>query len=870
MSLNVTKQDRNTAKTTSIVLAVLMAVFVCLSVLFGVLIPRAKDIKTLGDNQEILSQIEGKDGEDYFLATATDVYRFNMKTGEQISTFSLTSIEEMLKRDGKYEGLIGGSLNQWSLTCIADLEETVYIAYDSSGNIFRLNDDGVNLSLTDDYYLPTTKTVIKGTDNLKDDLYIFAQRNNISYVEKMSISNLKAGATQSKLVWDIDPSNPEIGYTKLTHMPATTGILSFEVTEDCIYVFRTGGSVVRIGLDLIDCEIDGEGVNFYDRAESFFGGTQYQTVYDNTYKAFFLTKLKAKLNTVSEEIQAKYPDELLNSATVEQLQGYYESDEIGGMITANMTMLAGEEATAAASGAFFDYNAWCKSYDHATGRLVVRNTYLDKNNYSVLYSGNNTINGIVYSKKNKAVYFTNAADGYLYVVEKADLDGLAIGGFLSDVAKKIESVGAGDKQFSSFGNGLSYNKFANTLYLKFENERTLSIVDINDKNDYKIAHTFVGAFSMFNIIGNANNEVTNVLHQVTTVGLDGITSVHLYASSYQPERFENKTATTWAFIVSLALAVISGGVCLWFFLATKNDRVLYKVKMIQRDFKKNRFVYLSLVFFVVLLFMFCYYEAIGAISMSFFNYTREKPAWIWNNFGNYLRIFNQPDFLLSVGNMLFFLVTDLILCIVPPLIFAYLLILIRNKTASNWIRSLMFIPGIIPGMATMLIWREGIYGTDGVMNQILAMFGRDPIAFLDNTDFARWSLIMMGFPFVGGYLIFYGGMMNIPAEYHEAGWLEGVGTVKRFLLIDIPLIMPQIKYIFIMTFISSVQNYARTYILGSAGTITVVESMYRIMTGAQADYGMASAYATIIFVFLFVAVATNFKMQKKETMGEDL
>ena len=42
------------------------------------------------------------------------------------------------------------------------------------------------------------------------------------------------------------------------------------------------------------------------------------------------------------------------------------------------------------------------------------------------------------------------------------------------------------------------------------------------------------------------------------------------------------------------------------------------------------------------------------------------------------------------------------------------------------------------------------------------------------------------------------------------------------------------------------------------------------MTGAQADYGMASAYATIIFAFLFVAVAANFKMQKKDTMGEDL
>jgi ABC-type sugar transport system permease subunit len=220
--------------------------------------------------------------------------------------------------------------------------------------------------------------------------------------------------------------------------------------------------------------------------------------------------------------------------------------------------------------------------------------------------------------------------------------------------------------------------------------------------------------------------------------------------------------------------------------------------------------------------------------------------------------------------MLFFLCSDLILCIIPPLVFAFLLTIIRNKTLSNWVRSLMFIPGIIPGMATMLIWREGIYGADGVMNQILMMFGKDPIAFLDNTAYSRWSLIMMGFPFVGGYLIFYGGMMNIPNEYHEAGWLEGLGVVKRFFLIDIPLIMPQIKYIFIMTFISSVQNYARTYILGSAGTITPVESMYRIMTGAQADYGMASAYATIIFVFLFVAVAANFKMQKKDTMGEDL
>ena len=220
--------------------------------------------------------------------------------------------------------------------------------------------------------------------------------------------------------------------------------------------------------------------------------------------------------------------------------------------------------------------------------------------------------------------------------------------------------------------------------------------------------------------------------------------------------------------------------------------------------------------------------------------------------------------------MVFFLFFDLVLGIIPPLIFAFLLTIIRNKSISNWIRMLMFIPGIIPGMATMLIWREGIYGTDGALNQFIRLFGvESDIVWQLHALYARWALIFMGFPFVGGYLIFYGGMMNIPPEYHEAGRLEGLGIIKQFLLIDIPLITPQIKYIFVTIFIASVQNYARTYVLGAEELITPVHSMYIQMT-TQGDYGMSSAYATILFVLLFAAIATNFKMQRKDTMGEDL
>ena len=96
----------------------------------------------------------------------------------------------------------------------------------------------------------------------------------------------------------------------------------------------------------------------------------------------------------------------------------------------------------------------------------------------------------------------------------------------------------------------------------------------------------------------------------------------------------------------------------------------------------------------------------------------------------------------------------------------------------------------------MLIWKTGIYDTEyGALNFIIKSLGGKPIDFLGSTAYAKWSVLLMGFPFVGGYLIFYGGVMNIPSSYYEAAELEGIGIWKRLFYIDIPLIVPQLKYV---------------------------------------------------------------------------
>ena len=272
---------------------------------------------------------------------------------------------------------------------------------------------------------------------------------------------------------------------------------------------------------------------------------------------------------------------------------------------------------------------------------------------------------------------------------------------------------------------------------------------------------------------------------------------------------------------------------------------------------------------VFILCLFCYYPGIAAIFTSFFDYKAGiSDIKTWNNFANYVEIFGNVQSLSHFGNMILFLLADVVLAIIPPLIFAFFLTLMRHKKLSGVLRTLLFIPGIIPGIAGLLIWRTGIYGDYGLINSIIKASGGQPLYFFKGDSYLdmMW-LILMGFPFVGSYLIFYGAMMNIPSSYYEAAEMDGITVWKRFFKIDLPLCLPQIKYILIMTIIASIQNFSRIYVaMGGARSVisTPIVEMYMLMNSSERNYGLASAYATILFVILFGLTYLSMRNRIKE------
>lgn len=264
----------------------------------------------------------------------------------------------------------------------------------------------------------------------------------------------------------------------------------------------------------------------------------------------------------------------------------------------------------------------------------------------------------------------------------------------------------------------------------------------------------------------------------------------------------------------------------------------------------------------VLLGTFMYVPAIWGLCLSFFDHVPGVYSR-FVGFDNFKAVLSDPWFTNGIGNMLILLVTDLVKAIIPALFIAELIIALKSQKSQYWIRVLIYIPGILPGVAVLLIWTNGIYGDNGLINSILDLFGAAHVDWLGNSDTSLASLIMIGLPWVGQYILFYGALMSIPSAYKEAAKLDGCNWFMRIIYVDIPMIMPQLKYVFIISFINSIQDFGRIYMTTGQTEATNIPALQMYMTmNSGSGYGRAAAMGMLLFIVVFGATLINFRARK--------
>lgn len=280
-------------------------------------------------------------------------------------------------------------------------------------------------------------------------------------------------------------------------------------------------------------------------------------------------------------------------------------------------------------------------------------------------------------------------------------------------------------------------------------------------------------------------------------------------------------------------------------------------------------MYLLVLPTLFLLALFSFVPVFMAFYNSFFEYeVGGERTWVgFQNYIDYLTA--DPTALISFVNMALLTLIAIVIRLTIPLVVAKLIHTLPNERHRYLYRLAFLIPTVVPVVAVQLIWGSLILGETGLVNNLLEQAGFETLTrgWLSDPNTALIALACIGFPWITGFevLIYYAGLSNIPDSVHEAAQLDAAVGVKKFLLIDIPLVLSQIKLIFMLVIINGIQGFELIFILtqGGPGFETYVPGLWMYENAFSFQkMGYASSIGVILFVIVFAFTLLNMKYFK--------
>jgi len=180
---------------------------------------------------------------------------------------------------------------------------------------------------------------------------------------------------------------------------------------------------------------------------------------------------------------------------------------------------------------------------------------------------------------------------------------------------------------------------------------------------------------------------------------------------------------------------------------------------------------------------------------------------------NWARLFSDQlvlKSLLVTGN---FLLIAVPISLALPLLMAVLLNS-QNLIAKPFFRALFFMPVLIPGVATAVIWQGVLNLQTGWIDLALRALGIPAPDWLGNPQFVIPGLSLIATWSVGNAMvIMLAGLQNVPTELYDAAKVDGANAFYRFFKITIPMISPVIFYNLVLATIAAFQYFLTAYVI---------------------------------------------------------
>lgn len=234
----------------------------------------------------------------------------------------------------------------------------------------------------------------------------------------------------------------------------------------------------------------------------------------------------------------------------------------------------------------------------------------------------------------------------------------------------------------------------------------------------------------------------------------------------------------------------------------------------------------------------------------------------WTGLENYERLLSDSSFGAALIQTVIYTVISVPLQTVAALLIANVLARRFRNRRGAFARSALFIPVISSMVLVGTVWRYVLSTDDGITNALLGLIGIGPVNWLGEPQTALLSVALVTvWKNIGYFLvIYYAGIMDVPAELYEASALDGAGVWGQFWHITVPSLRPVTFLVVILGTIWSFQVFDLVYTMTGGGpggsTVTVVVAIYE--AGFQNfKMGYASAMAMVLFAIVLVVSITQ-------------
>lgn len=231
----------------------------------------------------------------------------------------------------------------------------------------------------------------------------------------------------------------------------------------------------------------------------------------------------------------------------------------------------------------------------------------------------------------------------------------------------------------------------------------------------------------------------------------------------------------------------------------------------------------------------------------------------WVGLANYKRLlFEDEKILKSLYNTAFYAFVSVPMGVILALLLA--VALNQEVRGIIFFRTIFYLPKVVGGPATAILWIWLLNPAFGPINTILGMMGvpREwQPGWLTSENWSKPSLILMSLWGVGGSMLIYlAGLQNVPRQLYEAAEIDGAGEVRKFLTVTIPMMTPTIFFNLVMSIIGSFQVFASAYImtnrtLGDPNESALFFMLYLFRKAFEEfEMGYACAMAWVLFAII--------------------